>query len=296
MSDPKLLNTALTRAQSLVAVVGDPFSLRTIGDCQELWGEFIKRCTELGTLFGIEYTELEECVSPSGLNVNAAEFIPVLTEGNSQPPASANDSFCSSSTSAPQADDKTNEQLLSSSSFVQTNNSNESDLEESNDAYDSGVAGDEMSESDEVGNADDFAEYGVVDETVPPKHWDSIVEALREKCEKTKSKKKLMNEEKSEENAMGGGRDLKQEPDEVCAGVTPLKQNGNTQRLDKSDSRNKIVHGDIKMKTEKGKTRLFLDLMYKRSERSECLTRPIKVKDQECLDSEYLLRFLKDKP
>lgn len=294
LSDPKLLNTALTRAQSLVAVVGDPFSLRTIGDCQGLWEEFIKRCSELGTLFGIEHTELEECIFPSGLNVNAAEFIPVITEGNSQPPASANGSFCSSSTSAPLADDKTNEQLLSS--FVEINNSNENDLEESNAAYDSGDAGDEMSESDEVGNADDFAEYGVVDETVPPKHWDSIVEALREKCKETKSKKKLMNEEKSEENAMGGGRDLKQEPDEVCAGVTPLKQNGDTQRLDKSDSRNKIVHGDIKMKIEKGKTRLFLDLMYKRSERSERLTRPIKVKDQECLDSEYLLRLLKDKP
>ncbi|XP_068761782.1 3'-5' exoribonuclease HELZ2-like isoform X3 [Montipora capricornis] len=296
LSDPKLLNTALTRAQSLVAVVGDPFSLRTIGDCQGLWEEFIKRCTELGTLFGIEHTELEECISLSGLNVNAAVFIPVLTEGNSQPPASANDSFCSSSMSAPQVDDKTNEQLLSSSSFVETNNSNENDLEESNDAYDSGDAGDEMSESDEVGNADDFAEYGIVDETVPPKHWDSIVEALREKCEEKKSKKKLMNEEKSQENAMEGGQDLKQEPDEIWAGVTPLKHNGNTQSLGKSDTRSKIGHGDIKMKMEKGKTRLFLDLTYKRSERSERLTRRVKVKDQECLNSEYLLRLLKDEP
>ncbi|XP_068672377.1 3'-5' exoribonuclease HELZ2-like isoform X2 [Montipora foliosa] len=296
LSDPKLLNTALTRAQSLVAVVGDPFSLRTIGDCQGLWEEFIKRCTELGTLFGIEHSELEACIFPSGLNVNAAEFIPVLTEGNSQPPASANNSFCSSLTSAPQADDKSNEEILSSSSFVETNNSNENDLEESNDAYDSGDAGDEMSESDEVGNADDFAEYGIVDETVPPKHWDSIVEALREKCEEKKSKKKLMNEKKSQENAMEGGHYLKQEPDEVWAGVTPLKQNGNTQSLDKSDTRSKIVHGDIKMKIEKGKTRLYLDWTYKRSERAERLTRPTKVKDQECLNSEYLLRLLKDEP
>lgn len=33
-SNPKLLNTALTRAQSLVAVVGDPVSLCSEGKCR----------------------------------------------------------------------------------------------------------------------------------------------------------------------------------------------------------------------------------------------------------------------
>lgn len=33
-SSPKLLNTALTRAQSLVAVVGDPVSLCSVGKCR----------------------------------------------------------------------------------------------------------------------------------------------------------------------------------------------------------------------------------------------------------------------
>lgn len=93
--------------------------------------------------------------------------------------------------------------------FVEINNLNENDFEEFNVVYDFGDVGDEMFESDEVGNVDDFVEYGVVDEIVFLKYWDFIVEVLREKCKEMKLKKKLMNEEKLEENVMGGGWDLK---------------------------------------------------------------------------------------
>lgn len=34
LSNMKLLNTAITRAQSLVAVIGDPLALCTIGNCR----------------------------------------------------------------------------------------------------------------------------------------------------------------------------------------------------------------------------------------------------------------------
>ena len=76
LSDPRLLNTALTRAQSLIAVIGDPFSLRTMGECQVLWEDFINRCSRGGMLFGIEHKELEEAISRSGLNIHAPEFVP----------------------------------------------------------------------------------------------------------------------------------------------------------------------------------------------------------------------------
>ena len=42
LSNEKLLNTAITRAQSLVAVVGDPLALCSMGKCRKLWERFIE--------------------------------------------------------------------------------------------------------------------------------------------------------------------------------------------------------------------------------------------------------------
>lgn len=82
LSDPKLLNTAITRAQSLVAVVGDPLSLCTMGDCSYLWKEFIDKCDKGEGLFGFrkEYLEYDIAkhfeTSKHELNVEAEEFVP----------------------------------------------------------------------------------------------------------------------------------------------------------------------------------------------------------------------------
>ena len=182
LSDPKLLNTALTRAQSLIAVVGDPFSLRTVGDCQGLWEEFIKRCNDDGKLFGIRPKELEESISQCGLNVNASEFVPKVTADSRQllTDPSGSDS------SLPPQENKLNEKTREKNSFHEGSLVDKVDFsdtmklpvfEESYSAEESETgsasysddAGDEFSESDDFGNADDFAEYENVDETVPPK-------------------------------------------------------------------------------------------------------------------------------
>ena len=202
LSDPKLLNTALTRAQSLIAVVGDPFSLRTVGDCQGVWEEFIKRCVNEGKLFGIEHNELEQCISQCGLNVNAVEFVPTGAEDDNQP---------TWSTPTFQEDGKNGELAAESSPIIAGSEpTNESNVTDDRDASDSDDAGDEMSESDELANADDFAEYENVDETVPPKYMDPILQALRKKCEENKLKRERRLETRSKRGAKAGAQNLKQ--------------------------------------------------------------------------------------
>ncbi|XP_033113754.1 helicase with zinc finger domain 2-like [Anneissia japonica] len=44
LSDVKLLNTAFTRAKSMVVVVGDPVALCSAGECCMFWTEYVKRC------------------------------------------------------------------------------------------------------------------------------------------------------------------------------------------------------------------------------------------------------------
>ena len=58
LSNEKLLNTAITRAQSLVAVVGDPLALCSVGKCRKLWERFVEVCSESGSLHGLTWAAL----------------------------------------------------------------------------------------------------------------------------------------------------------------------------------------------------------------------------------------------
>ncbi|XP_022797830.1 uncharacterized protein LOC111336066 [Stylophora pistillata] len=80
LSDPKLLNTAVTRARCMIAVVGDPVSLCTVGECRGIWRDYIKRCNKAGGLYGTTMEELTREISASiasvQLNPEAKTFIP----------------------------------------------------------------------------------------------------------------------------------------------------------------------------------------------------------------------------
>ena len=56
LSDSKLLNTALTRAQSLVVVVGDPVALCAVGECVNVWRTYIKHCQNMSSLYPQNHT------------------------------------------------------------------------------------------------------------------------------------------------------------------------------------------------------------------------------------------------
>ena len=65
---------------SLVAVVGDPISLCTSGDCRGSWRDYIKRCHERGTLHGASYEEIKKTINAPlakiTLNLEANVFVP----------------------------------------------------------------------------------------------------------------------------------------------------------------------------------------------------------------------------
>ena len=79
LSNAKLLNTAITRAQSLVLVVGDPLCLCTCGKLDQLWLQYIAYCHDNGGCFGS--TSFEELQMTLGilntkLNPESQEFFP----------------------------------------------------------------------------------------------------------------------------------------------------------------------------------------------------------------------------
>jgi len=82
LSSAKLLNTAITRAQSLVAVVGDPVALSSIGKCRKLWERFIEICHVKKSIHGFTWDDLKshleaiELKKIYGLNPLAPEFVP----------------------------------------------------------------------------------------------------------------------------------------------------------------------------------------------------------------------------
>ncbi|TSK77148.1 putative helicase with zinc finger domain [Bagarius yarrelli] len=82
LSNYKLLNTAITRAQSLVAVVGDPIALCSVGRCRKFWETFISICHYNNSLHGITFEQIKaqlealELKKTYVLNPLAPEFIP----------------------------------------------------------------------------------------------------------------------------------------------------------------------------------------------------------------------------
>ena len=77
LSDPRLLNTAVTRAQSLLAVVGDPMSLCSVGACRNLWKDYLQRCLANKGLYGCTLkTVMDFCLGTQPLDPSAHEFLP----------------------------------------------------------------------------------------------------------------------------------------------------------------------------------------------------------------------------
>jgi len=54
LSESHLVNTALSRAKSWLAVIGDPVALCSIGNCGVLWRSYLKHCQKVGSVHPAE--------------------------------------------------------------------------------------------------------------------------------------------------------------------------------------------------------------------------------------------------
>lgn len=98
LSNSKLLNTAITRAQSLIAVIGDPVALCSVGRCSKIWEKFIQTSADNKSLYGITWNQINlqlhaiELKKTFKLNPLAPEFVPRWKQnqhnGNYFPPGS----------------------------------------------------------------------------------------------------------------------------------------------------------------------------------------------------------------
>ena len=94
LSDPRYVNTAVTRAQSLLAVVGDPMSLCSVGACRNLWKDYLQRCDDNKGLYGCTLkTVMDFCLRSHQLDPSAHEFIPVTNKQDKKDETSTNTSF-----------------------------------------------------------------------------------------------------------------------------------------------------------------------------------------------------------
>ena len=236
LSDPKLLNTAVTRARCMVAVVGDPVSLCTVGECRGIWRDYIKRCNKAGGLFGTTMEELSREISASiasvQLNPEAKTFIPSFVPKLEK----------SLGAKAPEKtieiaqEDVYVRQVIEEQNFrkvVET----ESDTREAsgqrissegsaeNDALDSkGIPILSLTEQDQDqgeeepdddnGDSNDFQDSLLEDETVFPRDMDEIIQAFVQKCEETlkmdEERKSIFDD--SEFPSLQAVKDLKQRP------------------------------------------------------------------------------------
>ena len=226
LSDATLLNTAITRAKSLVAVVGDPVSLCTVGECRGNWRDYIRRCSDRKALYGTSHEELKKQISVSlskiSLNPQAANFVPKsMSEASKQDCNSLDGSIAQQdrekgdpsslevpksrehgSAIFPKAEGNQNDPMTKNElerrpfevDFMQKESTDEDadereeDLSLVDEIQNSSPSGHEDEKGIQETSAffDEFRRESLEDETVFPKYMDKIIKALVEKCKQTK--------------------------------------------------------------------------------------------------------------
>ena len=205
LSDPKLLNTAVTRATCLVAVVGDPVSLCTVGNCRTIWRNFIERCNQMRGLYGTTVDQLKKEVNAAiasiQLNPEAKTFVPKSTPV-SEPELHT---IATEGTNIVTDQEATQERTEPENNISKTKDFHSNDLQkgenevdvEENEVRKSILCNAAAKKQDQGGQEEkeeqdgqegeiDLEDIFVDDETLHPREIDEIIKAFIEECKRTR--------------------------------------------------------------------------------------------------------------
>ena len=199
-----------------MAVVGDPVSLCTVGDCRTIWRNFIDRCNQMGGLYGTTVDQLKKEVNAAiasiQLNPEAKTFVP------KGPPVSEPElhMIASEGTNIVSEQEATQERTDADSQFSKTKGFHSNDLQERENEVDvednelrkailrnapakkqdQGGQEEKKEQNRQEGDADltangnldveDLQDFFVDDETLHPREIDEIIKALIEECKRTR--------------------------------------------------------------------------------------------------------------
>ena len=191
----------------MVAVVGDPVSICTVGECRSIWRDYIKRCNENGGLYGVTMEELEKelnaAIASIELNPKAEPFVPkspsmaeqsVNTEIaetrkvennkeiSKQPQTEEIDEEVKAKGPDISAEDSQNvNDRCSGSNFLKDGSDSSQDKNRKNEVDEE----DDEDDEERVVEPGDFQDDLLDDETVSPRDLDEIILAFVKKCEET---------------------------------------------------------------------------------------------------------------
>ncbi|XP_078348623.1 3'-5' exoribonuclease HELZ2-like isoform X2 [Oculina patagonica] len=308
LSDPKLLNTAVTRAKCLVAVVGDPVSLCTVGECRSLWRDYIKRCNDRGGLHGTTVEELDKEINASiasiELNPKAQPFVPM----NLQTPEESYTIDVSGGKK--EEDDQENleeKRQVESAGEAQplerygnksyhqpemSGNATESDSWDENNYLCVSITAQDHEEKeeeeadDEIAESGDFQDNLLEDETIFPRNMDDIISAFVKKCEETSqigAQRTSMFKE-SDFPTLEATKDIKHQLVEEEQHV-PFKSGADIKDLFPEV---RVVNGRVEVR--------LTNIGFHTSPSEKARQIMISSKQQEFLDPSFLLRLLEEEP
>ncbi|XP_022797854.1 uncharacterized protein LOC111336086, partial [Stylophora pistillata] len=309
LSDPKLLNTAVTRARCMIAVVGDPVSLCTMGECRGIWRDYIKRCYKAGGLHGTTMEELTSEIRASVASVQLnpiarafiPSFLPKIEKGlDAKAPEdktieSTQDDVCVKVKVEKQNVGKVIETRSDSRGASGQQILNEGSAENDDlDGRDRPILNlkdqdrdqDEEEPDDDNADSNYFQECLLEDETVFPQDMDEIIQAFVRKCEETLKidEERRSVFEDSEFPSLQTMRDLKQQP------IEHVQRSGFKGGADIKDlfPEVRVINGRVEVRLTN------LGFYSSPSERAKRVM--ISSRQQDFLDPSVLMKLIADEP